>query len=80
MDNTTRAYRAEQAKRILDEPMVGEVLSAMRQDALEALARVAPEDISGIHKLQAEITVLDGFKDSFEAFVLDGEEVNAQFT
>lgn len=70
-----RQYRFEQAKRIMDEPIVRDVLAGLRNDALEALAQVAADDQISILRLQANIAVIDNFRDSFEAFILDGQEI-----
>lgn len=70
-----RQYRFEQASRIMDEPIVRDVLTGLRNDALEALAQVAADDQVSILRLQANVAVIDNFRDSFEAFILDGQEL-----
>lgn len=70
-----RQYRFEQATRIMDEPIVRDVLAGLRNDALEALAQVAADDQISILRLQANVSVIDNFRDSFEAFILDGQEL-----
>lgn len=75
MSKQDKLYKAEQARRILGEELVGEVLSGMRQDALETLAKAPIDEPSMIVALQAKITVIDDFCDSFEAFILDADEL-----
>lgn len=75
MSKQDKLYKAEQARRILGEELVGEVLSGMRQDALEALAKAPVDEPNVILRLQAKITVIDDFCDSFEVFILDADEL-----
>lgn len=75
MSKTDKLYKAEQARRILGEELVGEVLSGMRHDTLEALAKADVEEPNLILRLQAKIVVIDDFCDSFEAFILDVDEL-----
>lgn len=75
MNEQDKLYKAEQAKRILSEELVGEVLSGMRTDALEALAKADVSDTFWILRLQAKVAAIDDFCDGFEAFLLDAEDV-----
>lgn len=75
MNETNKLHKAEQARHILGEELVGDVLSGMRQDALEALAKAPVDEPNLILRLQAKVSVIDDFCDSFEAFILDADEL-----
>lgn len=75
MSKQDKLYKADQARRILGEELVGEVLSAMRQDTLEMLAKAPVDDPNSILRLQAKVSIIDDFCDSFEAFILDADEL-----
>ena len=74
MIDQDKILKAEQAKQILDDDLVTDVLAGLRTDALEALAKADTDDTKWILKLQAKVAVIDDFKDDIEAFILVSEE------
>lgn len=60
------------AERILNEPVLIDIIADLRVEALEGLARVAPENAGEIRKFQAQIIALDGLIGSLRNAILAG--------
>ncbi len=53
MTSLEAEHKAQEAKRLLNEPLLAEVLENMRNEALEALADCDATDVAKVQKLQA---------------------------
>lgn len=53
-------HRAQEAKRLLNEPVLADALEDMRMEALEALAEVDATNVAEVMKFQAMIKAVAG--------------------
>lgn len=65
--------RAEQAKRLLADPMVQEAFKRLETDVFEAWARTGIRDKEGQHELLLMVQTARKFRGIFEQIVMTGE-------
>lgn len=78
LTNEERIHRAQEAERLLKEPLCVEVLQEIRSNALETLACIDPEKKIEITRLQATIAVVDDFRDGLGSIVINAEGLNEE--
>jgi len=76
LTNEERIHRAQEAERLLKEPLCVEVLQEIRSNALEKLACIDPDQQIKITRLQATIAVVDNFRDGLGSIVINAEGLN----
>ncbi len=68
-----REHRAREAKRLLNEPLLAEVMDEIRHDAREKLATIDADDKNGILRLQAIDANMQALFDGLNAILLAGD-------
>lgn len=77
MTEDDKARLKAEAQRIKENEAFQAAMTAMRNDALEALARTLATDADTIRDLQAKARVVDDLRDNLEAFIRNGSSRKA---
>ena len=64
--------RAQMAMSLRDNEVLQEAFSALRSNALEALAKADPTDADGIRQYQATIAVVDELREHLDGLIRSG--------
>jgi len=72
----TPRERAEGAKALEADPVLGAAIKQMRQQALENLAVVNPGDAQQIMRLQAQAEACDNFRHTLQSFIVANGEMD----
>jgi hypothetical protein len=78
LTNEERIHRAQEAARLIKEPLCVEVLEEIRSNALETLACIDPDLKLEITRLQATIAVVDDFRDGLGSIVLNADGLSEE--
>lgn len=73
-------HRAEEASRLLSEPLLAEAFEAVRLTALVALGDADPTDVDTIRKLQARAACLKDVLDHLEAAIRGADDSGISLT
>lgn len=68
----------ERVKQFMDDPIITEVMADLRSEALEQLAAVSPLETEQITRLQAEVSVIDSFREALGGFILEADDLQRE--
>ncbi len=75
MTEAERLHRAQEAQRLIDEPMLTESLLQMFSDAQKRMMFLEPDAHEKRWLAACEMRVIQGFRDRLKAAVLDGTDL-----
>lgn len=78
MDKLEREHRAQEAKRLMNEPLLAEAIATLRMNALLALSEVDANNTSEVLKYQAIAAVAQEIKESLEAIIVQSDSMQPE--